>query len=338
MTTRTATLPRNPVKIELHTTPAANPPQIGSATQNVSAAADPAPARPAEYNAAPAPIPAWRKGAPWAIAFLVCCAWDRAVWLMATRPSVSGRVPKLQWLEDSFAGQNLWATLRAAAHLDFHALGQASIALPYGAAYFFGRLWVWIGLAVFFIFRHWGGTDGARVRDGLRRGVFVFLVPALAGLGAELLKFIVRRERPEEADGMYAFLQWPRVAPTDPAFWKTEHLGLASSHAAVAVGGALAAGLLLPRWRAVLYVIAGLCTLSRIAVGAHFLSDAFAGIALAFAAYHVVYAWDRRNNGGMGLRRTALRGTGFRGTGLPARVSGASPEVLISSPPEVHGV
>ena len=278
---------------------------------------------PIPYNATPAPIPAWRKAAPWAIAFLLCCCWDRAVWLMATMETVGGRVPKLHSLEDSITGAALWANLKPSAEFNFSGLAHGLLALPYAAIYFFGRLWPWIGLAVFFIFRHWGGTDGAKVREGLRRGVFVFLVPALAGLGAEILKFITRRERPEEANGMYGFLPWPSASPLDPAFWKTEHLGLASSHAAVAVGGALAAGLLLPRWRFPLYILAGLCTLSRIAVGAHFLSDALAGIALAFASYHLVYAWDRKNN---------------RGMGLPAHVSGASPEGLLAGPPAAHGL
>lgn len=253
--------------------------------------------RPTPYDPRPALVPLWRRGAPWLLVFLVCCAWDRAVWLMATQ----GGRPILQWLEDSIAWENLKQALKAAAHLDLHALGQILIAVAYGLIYVFGRIWPWIGLSLFFIFRHWGGTDRARVREGLRRGVFVFLVPAAAGSGAEALKLLIRRARPEAHEGLYQFMPWPKTGVLGPDFWSTTGLGLASSHAAVAFGAALAAGLLLPRWRVGLFVLAALCALGRVAVGAHFVSDAFAGAAFGLAAYKIVYAWDRRNNGGVGI-------------------------------------
>lgn len=249
------------------------------------------------YDATPARVPLWRRVAPWVIVFLVCCAWDRAIWLIATREGVV----KLGWLEKLITGDVFWASIKGAANLNLHAIGEVLLGAAYGAVYMFGRLWPWIGLAMFFIFRYWGGTDGLKVREGLRRGVFVFLVPAFAGLAAELLKLISRRERPEMADGMYAFLPWPKVSMLTPEFWNPAHLGLASSHAAVAFGGALAAGLLLPKWRIPLFVMAALCTISRVAVGAHFLSDAFAGVAIGFGMFALVYAWDRRNNGGRAI-------------------------------------
>ncbi len=311
MTTRPTLFARTPVKIELPPTPATAP------AQRVPAFPSRPPARLVPYDATPKPIPAWRKAAPWAIVFLVCCAWDRAVWLMATRNGT----PILKWLKDSIAWENFWPTVKGAAHFNLHALADLAATLAYGTIYYSGQMWLWIGIALFFIFRHWGGTDGAKVRDGLRRGVFVTLVPLLAGAGAEALKFIIRRARPEADNGAYAFVHWPNASPLDPAFWTWDGLGFASSHAAVAVGGALAAGLLLPRWRLPLYLLAALCTLSRIAVGAHFLSDALAGVALAFGSYHLVYAWDRRNN---------------RGMGLPAHVAGASPEGLVTASPAAH--
>lgn len=234
---------------------------------------------------------------PWVIVFLVCCAWDRAVWLMVTRDGVV----KLEWLEQLMRGDVLWASIKRAAHFQLSAIGDALLGIAYGSVYLFGRIYFWPLLAMFFIFRHWGGSDGAKVREGLRRGVFVFLVPVFAGLGAEALKLVTRRERPEMADGMYAFLPWPTASMLSPEFWSGEHLGLASSHAAVAFGGALAAGLLLPRWRVPLLVLAVLCAASRVAVGAHFLSDVFAGVAIAFGMFALVYAWDRRNNGGRAI-------------------------------------
>jgi membrane-associated phospholipid phosphatase len=290
MTIRTPTQPpisHAPVKIELQTSPV-SPAAAGSAR-----APSAAPGMIA-FDATPARVPLWRRAAPWLVVFLVCCGWDRAIWLMVTRNGT----PKLEWLENLIKGDVFWAGLKAAVHLDLHAIGNTLLGSVYWGIYTFGQLGIWIAFAVFFIFRHWGGTDGAKVREGMRRGVFVFLVPAFAGAAAEAMKFLLRRERPEAADGMYAFLRWPEASPLSPAFWSTEHLGLASSHAAVAFGGALAAGLLLPRWRAPLLGLAVLCTISRISVGAHFLSDAFAGAALACAMFALVYAWDRRNNGG----------------------------------------
>jgi membrane-associated phospholipid phosphatase len=281
---------QTPVKIE---------PQTSSPVASVSAlsrASGSAPS-PIVYDASPAPVPLWRRAAPWLVGFLVCCAWDRAIWLMVT----SHETPKLEWLEELMKGDVFWTSLKGAVHLDLHAAGNTLLGAAYGALYMFGRLWPWIFLAVYFIFRHWAGTDGSKVREGMRRGVFVFLVPALAGLLAEGLKLITRRERPEMADGWYAFLPWPKASLLSPEFWSPSNLGLASSHAAVAFGGALAAGLLLPKWRVPLLVLAALCTIGRIGVGAHFLSDAFAGVACAFGMFALVYALDRRNNGGRAI-------------------------------------
>lgn len=250
--------------------------------------------------------PPWRRVGWWMVLFLMCCAWDRAVWLVITRDDV----PRLGRLETLIEPGTFVATLRDAAHLKVGAIADAAIAVVYGAMYLFGRLWPWIALAVVFIFRHWGGADGRKVRLGLRRGVFVVLVPALAGLAAEALKVLSRRLRPEDHSGFYAFKPWARAtadgggnAPgvLSGEFWSTSRIGLASSHAAVALGGALAAGLLLPRWRVPLLIAAVLCSLSRVAVGAHFLSDVCAGAAIGCALYAVVYAWDRRNNGGQGI-------------------------------------
>jgi membrane-associated phospholipid phosphatase len=238
----------------------------------------------------------WRVPTWWLVAFVVACAWDRALWLAATRSGVA----RLQWLEDSIGERQLQAMLRAIMRGSFK-VAEITETLAYGAAYLFGRIWPWIALALFFIFRHWAGTDGHKVKEGLRRGVFVVLVPGSAGLMAEMLKLVVRRMRPEALDGWYAFKAWPQTGVLSGSFWNGSGIGLASSHAAVAFGGALAAGLLLPRWRIPLFLLAGLCAASRIAVGAHFLSDVVAGVACAYASYKLFYAWDARNNGGKPL-------------------------------------
>lgn len=231
----------------------------------------------------------------WVAAIAVACAWDRAAWLMATRAGVV----KLQWLEDSVVWAHLGAMLRRAAGFDIAAIGEAIAALMYVATYVFGRIWPWIALALVLIFRHWAGTDGAKVKRGLRCAVLVLLTPGLAGLVAEAFKLVTRRMRPEADDGWWAFKAWPRGGVGE--WLDVSGLGLASSHAAVAVGGALAASAVLPRWRGALWVMAGLCVIGRVAVGAHFVSDVVVGAAIGYAAWRLVYAWDRLNNGGFGV-------------------------------------
>src|SRR5581483_10917986 len=102
--------------------------------------------------------------------------WDRALWLMTTR---DGK-PLLEKWESSVEWSRMSALLRGAMHPSAHAIGEALAALAYAGTYFFGRIYIWIALALCFMFRDWAGTDGAKVREGIRRGVFVALVPGAA--------------------------------------------------------------------------------------------------------------------------------------------------------------
>lgn len=237
----------------------------------------------------------------WLAAIALACAWDRAVWLIATD---HGKV-KLQWLEDSITWGNISNLLRNFVGGEPKDVdGNLFAALGYGATYVFGRIWPWIGLALVLIFRHWAGTDGAKVKRGLRCGVLVLLTPGLAGLAAEALKIVTRRMRPEANDGWWAFKAWPRGGVGE--WLEVSGLGLASSHAAVAVGGALAAAAILPKEKGLVWTLAALCVIGRVAVGAHFVSDVVVGAAIGYATWRLVYAWDRRNNGGLGVDRTDL--------------------------------
>lgn len=218
--------------------------------------------------------------------------WDRAVWLMV---STSG-VAKLEWLERAGRPEALLAALTS-----IHSASDAAhllLASCYSFIYYFGRIWIWLALAIVVLARSWVSPDVSRVRQALRHAVFIAIVPGAAGLGAELLKLITRRARPELSDGMYTF-NAPSASPLDPAFWSTSGIGLASSHAAVAVAAALAAAAVFPRFRWPLLLLAGACTLSRIVVGAHYLSDAYIGASVAVLVFWLFYAWDRRNNPGV---------------------------------------
>lgn len=240
--------------------PAASPEPSSSDRPNAALPAPPAPHPP------PRPLLTRTGLLLWLIGLAVCMGWDRAAWLAV---SVAG-TPRLAWIEST----QPWSSLAK---------------IPY----LFGQMYVWTALALLLVVRDWTRPDTARVLHALRRAVFVFLVPASAGLAAELLKVIVRRYRPEVGDGFYRF------KPLDAGLFNGDNLGMASSHAAVAVAAALAAGLLYPRARPWLLLLAALCVFSRVALGAHYLSDVYVGAALGLLAFRAVYAWDRHNNRGI---------------------------------------
>lgn len=146
---------------------------------------------------------------------------------------------------------------------------------------------------------------------GFKAACSCFWFQALAGLAAELLKLITPRAALKWSMACTPFFHGRRFL-LDAGVLNPAHLGLAFSHAAVAFGGALAAGLLLPKWRIPL-LGAGRALHNQPRGGrGHFLSDAFAGVAIAFGMFALVYAWDRRNNGGRAI--VGLR-SGGRNTG-----------------------
>jgi membrane-associated phospholipid phosphatase len=71
-------------------------------------------------------------------------------------------------------------------------------------------------------------------------------------------------------------------------FWNGSNLGLPSSHAAVAAGGAAA----LIAWRPAVWpiavVLAAGCAMTRLLSGAHFLSDVTLGAIVGYVAWRLV--------------------------------------------------
>lgn len=141
-------------------------------------------------------------------------------------------------------------------------------------------LWGLAGSAVLLAERRRGPVSswrrpfrGAGPEPFWSRGVLIALSPALAGLGAELLKHLIGRERPAPwgEPGGYTF------KPLLGAFADGSNLGLPSSHAAVALAGATMAARLFPGVGPVLLVWAGLCAASRVWSGAHYTSDVVVG-------------------------------------------------------------
>lgn len=134
-----------------------------------------------------------------------------------------------------------------------------------------------------------------------RRAAMVFLVPGLAGLIAEVIKGLTRRERPlvavdERGFGGWMSFRWWWDGPFD---W--ENLSFVSSHAAVAFGWAFALCAIWPRLSGMWIFVAILCAFTRVLSGAHFLSDVLGGMIVAYGAFVFLYEWDRWNNGGVGI-------------------------------------
>ncbi len=137
--------------------------------------------------------------------------------------------------------------------------------------------WAVVGLAIAL-------CDSSR-RRGMGRGLLVIVSPVVAGAIAELGKLIISRERPVsdgviQNDGAYT---WKGLLQ---GFVDGGNLGMPSSHAAVAFGGAAMVGVLFPPTRWLMLLLAAGCGLGRLLSGAHFASDVVVG-----ASIGVIVAW-----------------------------------------------
>lgn len=145
--------------------------------------------------------------------------------------------------------------------------------------------WIWARLRYPDIYEHdwgrllrvmgslvlWAPLALAVALEGRRRGWLLLAGPAVAGIGAEALKLLVRRERPGLHDGTYVFRSFAE-RPFD-----SHDFGFPSSHAVVAFAGAAVLARLYPRAGWVVYPLALGCAVSRVLAHAHFASDVVAG-------------------------------------------------------------
>jgi undecaprenyl-diphosphatase len=152
------------------------------------------------------------------------------------------------------------------------------------AGYF--PLWGIVALAL--VLHDWVPRAPATLRQASRRGLLLFWSAALGGIVAELLKVAFHRERPGLTDGLHVFRPW-----ADRPF-STAQLGLPSSEAAVAFAAAAVLARLFPEAGLLWYALAVGCGLTRVASGAHFMSDV---VMAAFVGYVVaLILWRRRRN------------------------------------------
>ncbi len=116
-----------------------------------------------------------------------------------------------------------------------------------------------------------------------RVGLVLFSVIG-SGVLAELLKLLIRRIRPDDTDGVYAFMPWAGQ------WWQSGDLGLPSSHTAIAFAGMGILAHLYPRAAVVFIAMACGTAATRFMNHTHFVSDtAFAavlGLLTARAVWH----------------------------------------------------
>jgi membrane-associated phospholipid phosphatase len=160
-----------------------------------------------------------------------------------------------------------------------------------------GSLWPWLLIATA-LYMHdrspppLGPRRGLGVRhDSGARAVTVAGSAIAAGLAVELLKLIIGRERPTRLDetGTEFIEQIYTFKQPLGAFFGGGNLGMPSSHAATAFGGAVALAILMPTLRPLILGLACLSGMMRIVASAHTLSDVVVGAAVGAVMGMVVY-------------------------------------------------
>lgn len=104
----------------------------------------------------------------------------------------------------------------------------------------------------------------------------------LTGLVVAFMKALIGRERPLKHDGEWYF------KPFLDGFTDGSNLSTPSSHAAIAVAGALVISRLRPGTGFVAIPLAVACAYSRVLMGAHFISDVVLGAIVAWVVVELV--------------------------------------------------
>ncbi|HEX8271629.1 MAG TPA: phosphatase PAP2 family protein [Longimicrobiaceae bacterium] len=153
-----------------------------------------------------------------------------------------------------------------------------------------GFLPLWATAAVALALHDWPLRAERGTRAALSRGLLLLLGAGLGGLAAELLKLVFRRERPRAHAGEYVFRAWTERPLS------TGGLALPSSHALVAWGAAAVLAHLFPRARWVWYALAAGCSWSRVAAGAHFVSDVALSAVVGLLVGEGLWRWHLRRS------------------------------------------
>lgn len=130
---------------------------------------------------------------------------------------------------------------------------------------------------------------GAVVRGGSRlraSGWMMLAAVAIPGLTSSLVKNSIGRARPYlfETEGAYSF---------SPFLFNSTYASLPSGHTTTAFAMATFVALRFPQTAPVAFALAVVAGYSRMAVGAHYLSDVLAGAALGTTGAVLVWRWLR---------------------------------------------
>ncbi|MBM3908932.1 MAG: phosphatase PAP2 family protein [Gemmatimonadetes bacterium] len=128
-----------------------------------------------------------------------------------------------------------------------------------------------------------------------RRAWYLVIASLAGGLVAEILKLLLRRERPNVLAGDYSFRLWSE----NPL--STSGLAWPSSHTMVAFAAATALARLFPRAKWVWYALAAGCAWTRLASRAHFFSDVVLGAFLGWCVGWGVWLALRPERNGEGV-------------------------------------
>jgi len=114
--------------------------------------------------------------------------------------------------------------------------------------------------------------------------------PALAGLGAIVLKIVVRRLRPaSNSDDPLRF------RPFTDDFFNGSGLAFPSEHAAVGFAAAIVLSWYYPKARVIWWLWAIGCGLTRVVSRGHFVSDVYGGLIVAAGATWLLAGASRRD-------------------------------------------
>lgn len=142
----------------------------------------------------------------------------------------------------------------------------------YGVFRAMGHLLTWFLIATVVVTHDRRSLRDRPFGERIDRGVRVLCAPIVGGIAAEILKLILRRERPGAGDMLYTF------KPLGEGVLSSSNVGLPSSHTTVAFAGAALAAYAFPFTAPVILIAAAGCAATRVLAGAHHLSDVYVGM------------------------------------------------------------
>lgn len=154
-----------------------------------------------------------------------------------------------------------------------------------------GFLPTWILVAAAMVLIDTAKRSAGGLRAVFERGGLLLTSATLSGVLGEVLKVLVRRERPDAHDGLWVFRAFSERT------FDASNLALPSSHAAVAFGAAFMLCRLHPRAAPVWLLLAAGCAATRLVVNSHFLSDVVAAALLGFAVAWSLWLIRARRTG-----------------------------------------